>query len=184
MGKIGKIWGNLGIWELYTKFQKIMTTSSELPFAPSDSVWPTLAAAFLTSVVGQRDPCVIVPNSREYARERDDLGGAQRLAVMAVDFSRWSRRSLEDVGASLRRAAAIASRVRRSRSTARTTRRTSAAMQKRFCASADQATSGRALAWVGRHPDRMLRTRPCTRDGRGRRSHIAQLGRSAQSIAC
>jgi hypothetical protein len=27
-------------------------------------------------------------------------------------------------------------------------------LQKRFCASADRATSGRALAGVGRHPDR------------------------------
>ena len=44
---------------------------------------------------GQRDPCVIVPNSPEYAREGDDLSGAQRLAVMVVDFSRWSRRSFE-----------------------------------------------------------------------------------------
>ncbi len=87
-------------------------------------------------------------------RESDDLGGAQRLAVMAVDFSRWSRRSFEDVGASLRRAAAIASCVRRSRSTARTTRGGGAALQKRFCASADRATSGRALAGVDKHPDR------------------------------
>ncbi len=49
------------------------------------------------SVVGQWDPCVtvIVLNSLEYAREGDNLfaGGAPRLAVMAVDFSRWSRRS-------------------------------------------------------------------------------------------
>jgi hypothetical protein len=32
-----------------------------VPFAPSDSAWPTHAAASRTSVVGQRDPCVIVP---------------------------------------------------------------------------------------------------------------------------
>jgi hypothetical protein len=44
----------------------------------------------------QRDPCVIVPNSAEFVREGDDLGGAQRLAVMAVDFRRWSRRSFSD----------------------------------------------------------------------------------------
>ena len=68
-----------------------------VPFVPSDPAWPTLAAASRTSVAGQRDPCVIVPNSPEYAREGDDLGGAQRLAVMAVDFSRWSRRSFAGV---------------------------------------------------------------------------------------
>ncbi len=33
-----------------------------VPFAPSDPAWPTLAAASRTSVVDQRDPCVIVPN--------------------------------------------------------------------------------------------------------------------------
>ena len=67
-----------------------------VPFTPSDPAWPTLAAAAsCTSVAGQRDPCVIVPNSSEYAREGDDLSGAQLLAVMAVDFSRWSRRSFE-----------------------------------------------------------------------------------------
>jgi hypothetical protein len=55
-----------------------------VPFVPSDSAWPTLVAASRTTVVGQRDPCVIVPNSLEYAREGDDPGGAQRLAVMAV----------------------------------------------------------------------------------------------------
>mmetsp|Transcript_41415 Transcript_41415/g.86539 ORF Transcript_41415/g.86539 Transcript_41415/m.86539 type:complete len:453 (-) Transcript_41415:58-1416(-) len=70
-----------------------------VPFVPSDPAWPTLAAASRTSVAGQRDPCVIVPNSPEYAREGDDLGGAQRLAVMAVDFSRWSRRSFAGVAA-------------------------------------------------------------------------------------
>jgi hypothetical protein len=70
-----------------------------VPFAPSGPAWPTLAAASRTSVIGQRDPCVIVPNSREYARGDDDLGGAQRLAVMAVDFSWWSPRSFEGVAA-------------------------------------------------------------------------------------
>ncbi len=63
-----------------------------VPFAPSDSAWPTLAAASCTTVVGQRDPCVIVPSSRTYVCDGDYLGGAQRLAVMAVDFSRWSKR--------------------------------------------------------------------------------------------
>ncbi len=58
------------------------------PFAPSDPAWPTLAAASCTTVARQRDPCVIVPNTPMYVRDGDDLGGAQRLADMAVDFSR------------------------------------------------------------------------------------------------
>ncbi len=66
-----------------------------VPFAPSDPEWPTLVAASRTSVVGQRDPCAILPNSQEYAREGDDLC----LAVMAVDFSRWSRRLFAGVTA-------------------------------------------------------------------------------------
>ena len=57
-----------------------------VPFAPSDPAWPTFAAC--TTVVGQRDPCVIVPSSRTNVCDGDDLGGAQRLAVMAVDFSK------------------------------------------------------------------------------------------------
>jgi hypothetical protein len=69
-----------------------------VPFAPSDPVWPTLAAASCTMmVVGQRDPCVIVPSSRTYVCDGDDLGGAQRLAVMALDLSRWSKRSFAAV---------------------------------------------------------------------------------------
>ncbi len=55
-----------------------------VPFVPSDSALPTLVAASRTTVVGQRDQCVIVPNSLEYAREGDDPCGAQRLAVMAI----------------------------------------------------------------------------------------------------
>jgi hypothetical protein len=34
-----------------------------------------------------------------YVRDGDDLGGAQRLAVMAVDFSRWSKRPFPAVAA-------------------------------------------------------------------------------------
>ena len=47
-------------------------------------------------VPGQRDPCVIV---LMYVRDDDDLGGAQRLAVMAVDFSRWCKRPFSAVAA-------------------------------------------------------------------------------------
>jgi hypothetical protein len=70
-----------------------------VPFTPSDPAWPTLAAASVTRVDGQRDPCVIVANSGEFVRAGDDLGGAQRLAVMAVDFQRWCRRSFADTSA-------------------------------------------------------------------------------------
>ena len=68
-----------------------------VPFTPSDPAWPALEAASLTSVDGQRDRCVIVPNSTEFASEGTDLGGAQRLAVMAVDFARYSQRSFVDL---------------------------------------------------------------------------------------
>ena len=68
-----------------------------VPFVPSDPAWPTLAAASRTSVDGQRDPCIIVPNSSQYVSEGVDLGGAQRLAAAPPDFGRWSRRSFADV---------------------------------------------------------------------------------------
>ena len=38
-------------------------------------------AASLTSVDGQRDPCIVLSDPAAYVREGDDLGGAQRLAV-------------------------------------------------------------------------------------------------------
>ena len=60
---------------------------------PLDSTWAALAAATLTFVDGQRDPCIILSDPVAYVREGDDLGGAQRLAVMAVDFGRWSQRT-------------------------------------------------------------------------------------------
>ena len=65
-----------------------------VPFTPSDLTRPALAAASLTSVDGQRDPCIILSDPAAYVREGDDLDGAQRLAVMAVDFGRWSQRAL------------------------------------------------------------------------------------------
>ena len=33
---------------------------------------------------------MILPNSAEFVREDDELGKEQRLAVMAVECSRWS----------------------------------------------------------------------------------------------
>ena len=59
----------------------------------STPTWPALAAASLTSVHGQRGLCIILPDLAAYAREGDDLGGAQRLAVMEVDFGWWSQRT-------------------------------------------------------------------------------------------
>ena len=70
-----------------------------VPFTPSDPAWPVLEAVSLTSIEGQRDRCVIVACSTEFVSEGTDLGGAQRLAVMAVDFSRHSRRSFAGVAA-------------------------------------------------------------------------------------
>ena len=62
-----------------------------VPFTPSDPTWPALAAASLMSVVGQRDPCIILSDPAAYVWEGDDLGGAQHLAVIAVDFGLWSQ---------------------------------------------------------------------------------------------
>ena len=64
-----------------------------VPFTPSDPGWPALTAASLSRRDGSFDPCVVVPNSEPFVRPGDDLGGALRLAIMAVDFSRWSSRS-------------------------------------------------------------------------------------------
>ena len=53
-----------------------------VPFTPSDPTWPALAAASLTSVDGQRDPCIVLSDPAAYVREGDDLGGAQRLSCI------------------------------------------------------------------------------------------------------
>jgi hypothetical protein len=63
------------------------------PFTPSDPAWPALASVSLTVIAGQKDRCLILPNSAQFVSEGEDLGGAQRLAILAVDFSRWSSRS-------------------------------------------------------------------------------------------
>ena len=63
------------------------------PFTSSDPVWPALASASLTVIAGQKDRCLILPNSAQFVSEGEDLGGAQRLAIMAVDFRRCSSRS-------------------------------------------------------------------------------------------
>jgi hypothetical protein len=63
-----------------------------MPFVTSDPMWPAFMAASVTSVAGQLDRCVVVPNSSVYVRQPADLAGAQRLAVFAVDFTRISGR--------------------------------------------------------------------------------------------
>ena len=59
-----------------------------VPFTPSNPTWPALAAASLTPVDGQREPCTVLFDPAAYVREGDDLGGAQRLAVSRPEASR------------------------------------------------------------------------------------------------
>jgi hypothetical protein len=63
------------------------------PFTSSDQVWQTLASASLTVIDGQKDRCLILQHSAKFVCKGEDLDGAQRLAVLAVDFSHWSSRS-------------------------------------------------------------------------------------------
>jgi hypothetical protein len=55
----------------------------------ADPAWPALASVSLTVIAGQEDRRLILPNSAQFVSE----GGAQRLAIKAVDLSRWSSRS-------------------------------------------------------------------------------------------
>ena len=41
----------------------------------------------------EQDRCLILPNSAKFVCEGKDLGGAQRMAVLVVEFSPWSSRS-------------------------------------------------------------------------------------------
>ena len=59
-----------------------------IPFSPSATFWPGFAAASRSASPASFDPCIVVPASPSYVSEAADLEGAQRLAVMAVDFSR------------------------------------------------------------------------------------------------
>ena len=59
-----------------------------IPFSPSAAFWPGFAAASRSASPASFDPCIVVPASPSYVSEAADLEGAQRLAVMAVDFSR------------------------------------------------------------------------------------------------
>ena len=55
----------------------------------------------------RRDHCIVVPASPTYVERPADLGGAQRLAVFAVDFSRESGRSFVDAAPACARAAEL-----------------------------------------------------------------------------
>ena len=59
-----------------------------VPFTTSHTWWPTLMAASLTHVPGSKNRCVVVPATPKFIRHNQALGSAQRLAVLAVDFSR------------------------------------------------------------------------------------------------
>jgi hypothetical protein len=64
-----------------------------VPFSPAHPTWPVLEAASLTHVSGQVNRCIIIPNSNTFVSPGEDLAGAQRLAILAVDFSKRSSRS-------------------------------------------------------------------------------------------
>jgi hypothetical protein len=93
-----------------------------VPFVSSDPVWQTLMAASRTS------------------------GGAHRLAVMAVDSSRWSLRSFAGVATPCGRHRELRALIRY---TAYVTRRIGAASLKRSCGSADQQRPQAAARWSG-----------------------------------
>ena len=63
-----------------------------IPFTTSHASWPALAAASLTPPSRGVDPCIVVPVSPTYVHGFDGATGAQRLAIMAVDFTRSSGR--------------------------------------------------------------------------------------------
>ena len=43
------------------------------PFTPSDPAWPALASVSLTVIAGQKDRCLILPNSAQFVSEGEDL---------------------------------------------------------------------------------------------------------------
>ena len=69
-----------------------------VPFAITDPMWPTLMAASLTRVPGQRERCVIVPADARYVRVcQGEPAYAERLAIFAADFSNARARSLAEL---------------------------------------------------------------------------------------
>ena len=59
-----------------------------LPFVTSHQEWQAFEAASLSSVEGQRDPCVKVPVNADFVTNAEVLRGTQKLAMLAVDFMR------------------------------------------------------------------------------------------------
>ena len=109
-----------------------------VPYTPSDPTWRALATASLTSVDGQRDPCIVLSDPAAYVLEGDDLGGAQRLAVMSADGAsvrQWGSR---------RRVAGTQSAGRCSHFRASWTQRTVSAPQWRSRGSASQGAVANA----------------------------------------
>ncbi len=68
------------------------------PFTPSDPVWPALASASLTIIAGQKDRCLILPNSAQFVSEGEDLGGAPATAF-ASELARRGGSSAHRAGA-------------------------------------------------------------------------------------
>jgi hypothetical protein len=59
-----------------------------VPFAVTDPMWPTLMAASLTTVLGQRERCVTAPADARYVHGRHgEPAYAERLAIFAADFA-------------------------------------------------------------------------------------------------
>ena len=67
-----------------------------VPFVTSHVVWPTLMAVSLTRQ-HVRDRCVTIPVTPAYVRHIDAPYGTQRLAVLAVDFTRALPREFPDL---------------------------------------------------------------------------------------
>ena len=76
-----------------------------VPFITSHAMWPTLMAASLTPPVGSFNRCVVVPAGPSYVRHGDPMFGTQRLAIMAVDFTRVHPRTLPGLAPPCPRAA-------------------------------------------------------------------------------
>jgi hypothetical protein len=51
------------------------------PFTPSDPAWPALASVSLTVVSGQKDRCLILPNSAQFVSEWEDLSAGRSTSA-------------------------------------------------------------------------------------------------------
>ena len=139
-----------------------------IPFSPSAAFWPGFAAASRSASPASFDPCIVVPASPSYVSEAADLEGAQRLAVMAVDFSRGGVRS--DPARPSRLARGPQNAGRGVSCTMRRTRRTHGAQQPSWSAAGfrsgrqrpPQASRGQPGP-AGKHPHQCLTRRATAR---------------------